>query len=427
MSIAAPMSRSRHKALSIFVAVQCCLTLSLRWSTAAETPSVAKPCYLRTGDRVVFYGDSITEQAHYTRPVETYLRTRCPDLNVTFINSGWGGDRAWGGEGGALAQRLQRDVLAHKPTVVTVLLGMNDGYYTNFDPTAVTAFKGSLEELIDTLTHALPHVRITFIGSSPYDNVTPGDQPDWEKGIARGYNSVVSQYSAAAREVADQHGLVFVDMNEPLVQLLKQLQATKPKLARELIADRIHPGPAAGLVMAARLLAAWNVPTSGHEIDIDGKAATGKLHVRQSIPLPFPFDRNDRLTNLVRETSPDLQQLTDDTLRVTDLPFARASVAIDGEEVGVFSAERLAAGVNLAEFDSPLSRQGAEIAKLIDLRNRVHFTRWRNLEFSFAKDIPANVKQAATELAALEQDLAALEATAARPKTHTIEIIATEQ
>ena len=109
------------------------------------------------------------------------MRTRCPQLNVSFINSGWAGDRAWGGDGGMLEERLQRDVIAHRPTVVTVMLGMNDGYYTDFDDDGLQAFEERLETLITTLQRELPGVRITLIGSSPYDNVTPGEQPDWER------------------------------------------------------------------------------------------------------------------------------------------------------------------------------------------------------------------------------------------------------
>ena len=44
------------------------------------------PFYLNTGDRVVFYGDSITDQRLYTVYVETYVLTRFPKLDVTFVH-----------------------------------------------------------------------------------------------------------------------------------------------------------------------------------------------------------------------------------------------------------------------------------------------------------------------------------------------------
>src|SRR5215469_14646306 len=48
---------------------------------------------LKDGDRVVFYGDSITEQRLYTTYVEHYCTTHYPDRRITFINTGWGGDK----------------------------------------------------------------------------------------------------------------------------------------------------------------------------------------------------------------------------------------------------------------------------------------------------------------------------------------------
>src|SRR5882762_11998158 len=93
----------------------------------------AQDFYLKSGDTVVFYGDSITDQRLYTTFAETYAVTRFPNLDLKFVHSGWGGDRVSGGGGGPIDVRLQRDVYPYKPTVVTIMLGMNDGRYRAFD------------------------------------------------------------------------------------------------------------------------------------------------------------------------------------------------------------------------------------------------------------------------------------------------------
>src|SRR5262249_25719783 len=108
---------------------------------------------LKDGDRVVFYGDSITEQRLYTTYVEHYCTTRYPDRRITFINTGWGGDKVTGNDCqpcagvGGLA-RIKRDLLDHHPTVVTLLFGMNDGQYQDFNAATMKVYEDGLRAII---------------------------------------------------------------------------------------------------------------------------------------------------------------------------------------------------------------------------------------------------------------------------------------
>jgi len=74
--------------------------------------------YLKAGDRVVFYGDSITDQRLYTTFVETYVVTRFPKMPVTFVHSGWGGDRVTGGGGGPIDLRFDGDIFLTGPAEI---------------------------------------------------------------------------------------------------------------------------------------------------------------------------------------------------------------------------------------------------------------------------------------------------------------------
>jgi len=104
--------------------------------------------YLRNNDTVVFYGDSITEQRLYTTFVETFVLTRYPRLQVRFVNAGWGGENAPGGNGGPVDLRLRRDVIPFKPTVMTVMLGMNDGGYRAFDQERFDRYTAGMEHIL---------------------------------------------------------------------------------------------------------------------------------------------------------------------------------------------------------------------------------------------------------------------------------------
>src|ERR687897_1197137 len=84
---------------------------------------------IKDGDTVVFLGDSITAARTYGKVIENYTLLRYPDRKVRFVNAGWGGDTAAGG-----LKRLDRDVFAHNPTVLTVAYGVNDiGWGTKAD------------------------------------------------------------------------------------------------------------------------------------------------------------------------------------------------------------------------------------------------------------------------------------------------------
>src|SRR5216117_1657801 len=150
---------------------------------------------LRDGDRVVFYGDSITDQRLYTTFTETYVVTRFPKLDVSFVHSGWGGDRVTGGGGGPIDLRLRRDVIAYKPTVLTIMLGMNDGSYRAFNPDIFQRYSSGFESIVQTVKQALPGIRITAIQPSPYDDVT---RPPT---FAGGYNSVLVRYGQFLSEL----------------------------------------------------------------------------------------------------------------------------------------------------------------------------------------------------------------------------------
>src|SRR4249919_3923366 len=104
--------------------------------------------FLKSGDTVVFYGDSITDQRLYTTFAETYAVTRFPNLDVKFVHSGWGGDRVTGGGGGPIDVRLQRDVYPYKPTVITIMLGMNDGRYKAFDQQLFDTYANGMKDIV---------------------------------------------------------------------------------------------------------------------------------------------------------------------------------------------------------------------------------------------------------------------------------------
>ena len=222
--------------------------------------------YLKDQDTVVFYGDSITDQRLYTVATEAYVVTRFPKLRVKFVHSGWGGDKVSGGGGGDLATRLKRDVFPYHPTVVTMMLGMNDGRYRRFDEDIFATFKSGYEKMISMIRQELPGARLTLIEPSPYDDVTRAPN------FADGYNSVLVQYGAYLRELARKtENASSADLNKGVVEMLHRAETADPVLAKRIINDRVHPGWAGHLIMATELLKAWNAPKLVTSVEIDAK------------------------------------------------------------------------------------------------------------------------------------------------------------
>jgi lysophospholipase L1-like esterase len=398
----------------------------------AVAATAQKPFYLKDGDRVVFYGDSITDQRLYTAFTESFIVTRFPTLNVTFTHSGWGGDRVTGGGGGPIDVRLARDVFPYQPTVMTIMLGMNDGNYKPFDDATFRTFTTGFEHILDSVKQEYPNCRITLIQPSPYDDVTR------EPAFAGGYNGVLLRFSAYLKSTAQARHLDLADLNSPVTAMLRKAQAADPAQASKILPDRVHPAPAGHLIMAEGLLEAWNAPAVVSDTSIDAAAGTSaaknarieglKTGARLSwteteAALPVPLDPKDQLLGLALKSSDFVDALDRETLRISGLSDARYELKIDGATVGSFAKEDLAKGINLATLDTPMLRQALEVHSLTVKHNNAHFMRWRNIQTALPNDgSPATKHEVMSALDKLEGEIVAEQRAAAQPRPHRYEL-----
>ena len=230
--------------------------------SAATPPPKPAPFFLHDGDTVVFYGDSITEQQMYARDIETFTLARYPRLHVKFINSGWSGDTVWGGGGGNIELRLQRDVLNYKPTVVTVFLGMNDGGYSTFDAKHMADYGTALTHIVDELQQKLPGVRLTLLTPSMFDYAAkdrpapPADGKFSYGNPAPDYNQTLMRYGDLVKRLGAVRHIPVADLNAPMVIATNTGRKTGPKFA--LSGDGVHPNEVGHLIMAAAVLKVWH-------------------------------------------------------------------------------------------------------------------------------------------------------------------------
>ncbi|BDC48352.1 hypothetical protein F183_A06680 [Bryobacterales bacterium F-183] len=382
---------------------------------------------LRDGDTVVFYGDSITDQRMYTVVAETFALTRFPGRNIRFVHSGWGGDRVTGGGGGTIDERLKRDVDVYKPTVMTIMLGMNDGRYRAYDPEIFKTYADGYVRIVDMLKVSHPNLRLTLIQPSPYDDVTR------EPLFAGGYNQVLLQYSAFVKDLASRNGQGTADLKTGVVEMLRRANVADAALAKQIIPDRVHPGWAGHLVMGLELLKAWNAPkvVTAVELDLAGKkivsqAGTAVSGLRldggtyswtqadQALPMPLP-DKG-AATQLAVKSSDFWEAVNQQPLKLGGLESGKKyALRINGIKVGEYTGAELAAGMNLAKLDTPMMQQAEQVQALTVKRTNVHQMRWRQLQIPFDKDGYPRMASILRQLDALDEDIAARQRSTARP------------
>jgi lysophospholipase L1-like esterase len=393
--------------------------------------SAEKPYYLHDGDTVVFYGDSITEQRYYTQDVDVYTVTRFPHMQVQFFNAGVGGDRVSGGSAGPIDVRLPRDVFPQKPTVVTVMLGMNDGGYGNLTPEIESTYTQGYEHILNSLETALPGVRLSLLGPSPYDEVTrPAKFPG-------GYNATLTHFAEIDSELARKHNATFIDLNAPFVASLNRGIAIDPLATELLLPDRVHPEPMAHWFMAAAILKGWNAPSIVSSTTIDAKQLTtietknshvsdlakkesGISWTELDDALPLPFDDKNAANHLLLQISDIERDLNQQLLTVHGLTEGNYQFTIDGIPIGIFTDVELNNGVNLAKFSTPMRGQASRVSWLIRDRDDAHYVRLQM--FVNQMKYGTSAERGASDLSQFEKELQKRIYELAQPKSHQYQL-----
>ena len=390
--------------LALFTVVLTALTAVARLCAAAEFP-------IHDGERVVFLGDSITDQRLYTTAIEAYTLTRFPQWKLTFRNIGWGGDTAKGG-----LERAARDLLPLKPTFVTIDFGMNDHGYRAHD-------EGIYKNYIDKQTQLVALLktngsRVALVTPQPIEE----RRPDPDKDVR---NASLRTMSDGLREIAGKENVLFADQFDPYMTVMLKARQTDP-LAHIGGGDAVHPGPVGHTIMAWAILKSLGAPAavSSAELTAAGTivAATGctisDLKVdagvlsftRKDATLPLPVNpQAEAVTTLI----PLLADLSRYELKVTGLTAPKYRLLIDDQPVAVFTPQELAQGCNLTLSAGPITDQARQLWDLVVAKNNGFATRWRAVQLFAA---PQWAKSAGIE-AAREKELTQLDGQIAQLET----------
>lgn len=190
---------------------------------------------LKPGDRIVFFGDSITHATPgYVSFIGEMLESLYPELGVAIINRGGPGNNVH-----HLMERVDRDVVAESPDWVSISIGINDCYYPphHVEP---SEYKTALDGLVQ---HLRDNGRASIILCSPS---IVGEDPDSED------NGKLRAYVDAVREVAEKHGTLLAPVHEAFINALR---LARPTTDRALFTtDGVHLNQAGNTLLGTTWL-----------------------------------------------------------------------------------------------------------------------------------------------------------------------------
>jgi lysophospholipase L1-like esterase len=387
--------------LHLLAAVCVLALLPLSYASAQTAPLAFKH-----GDRIVWLGDSITAAYTYGRYIETFFLLRRPDLDLTFINAGIGGHSAWDG-----LNRLDRDVLVHRPTVVVINFGMNDAVYPPNSPHA--AFVKNIQTIIARLREGGVK-RIIWVEPSPA-NVAGVTSPS--KLIDR--QNQLERLVSAMQAQAVEADVLKVQWQQPLKKALA-LTAASPDI--KLIPDRIHPSALGHALMAVEFLrqiganlAPAVVQSTVSDTNVESQFFPAGLGEKKPIKFQTTVGRGKSVTvdigmalppvpfvlsqiQIKSVASAELEALRSLVWRVSGLEEqARFNLTVDGLSIGRFSGEELARGVDVmrdAEARPTLSPQARKDLEACSLKTGYSFV--NDYECLFDMIVKRDLLQAAT-------------------------------
>ena len=348
----------------------------------------------KSGERVLFYGDSITHGGKYVFYLQLFENLRHPGSGVRLLNGGRSGGTAWDG-----LVNFDRELKASRPDRAFVMFGMNDIGRSNWNDlscasltsistgeatakrplgscedttspleevrrNSLEAFRTRMGELADRFVSA--GVKPVLVTPSPFDqyNVKAGAN------IAH-CNEGLAAAAEIVGKMADGRNLELVDLHAPMTKLFSD-SAEDFVFCR----DRVHPGNEGHLYMAALVLEAMGVlPEVGGTTFDAGRNAEGARF--DYVPKALPFPRIPEYETL-EAFYPLTERLNREVIRVTGLQPGRYTLAFEGRPVGDYSADELAKGVNVALLDTPNQRRAQALVPVMRKLQSV-VTQYRNV------------------------------------------------
>lgn len=208
---------------------------------------------LQDGDSIVFLGDSITQAGARPEGYVTLFRLFCHvnGYEVNVINEGISGHRS-----NDMLDRLDRDVINHNPTWVSISCGVNDVWHKfgrnrqgikKNRGVPFPEYKKNMTEIVERCQKA--GIKVLMLTATPiYEDLGSEENQELEK-----YNNFL-------RQLAKKKDLLLCDLNQIFQTWYKKKTSAGENL---LTTDGVHMNPRGNRLMAKHI--AYTLGATGQE------------------------------------------------------------------------------------------------------------------------------------------------------------------
>jgi len=394
------------------------------------------PFFLQGGERIVFFGDSITQSGQYVEYIEAFLLTRFPEKRFEIINRGISSETLSGTSEidhdpprPDAHERFSRDITPLKPDVLVSCFGMNDGNYHPFSEELFAKYKAGVKRLAKRATNEAK-TTLVIMTPPPFDayrkRISDPDASHWGyKYSFIGYDDVLERYSRWLLTLR-KNGFVVADVHSAMNRHLAERR--QEKVSFYLSGDGVHPNATGHWLMAQTLLLAWNAPAEAGSVELDAnsqkvvqgdvrglKVRQGTIEFAWRTSLPMPVDPQWDAESIAMEKV--AERLNRHRLKITSLSDKLYRLFANGQMVSALSREQLAKGINLLDYaEFPTVQQSQEVLKLVQQRQWLVYKTWRQSIKSMDKDLLETVAEKSAEFNARARELC-------QPKLITVRLV----